>query len=363
MLLTLASVVVVVAGLKAAAPLLVPFVLALFLAALTLPVLSWLQRRRVPTGIAVAVAVLVDLLLIGLVVALVSGSVTGFIEAAPRYRLRLQAMVEATVLWLEGFGLPASEWLTIEGINPSALLDLVGSTVRGVASVLKDLLLVVLIVVFLLLEATGFPERLHVALGRAPERQARWQKVRHDVQRYLVIKTLVSAATGFLVGLGVGLIGLDFPLLWGLIAFLANYIPNLGSILAAIPAVTLSLVQLGLGRTLLVAAVYLLVNIALGNLLEPQLMGRRLGLSPLVVFLSLVFWGWVWGPVGMVLSVPLTVIVRIVLENSPDLRWIAVLLAARVPEEPAVASGAPPAAEVGAIEAPGGPGGLKRPPR
>ena len=124
------------------------------------------------------------------------------------------------------------------------------------------------------------------------------------------------------------MLGLGFPLLWGLVAFIFNYIPNLGSILAAIPPVLLALVQFGPARAAVVAVGYLVINIGLANFLEPYLMGRRLGLSTLVVFLSLVFWGWVWGPVGMLLSVPLTVIVKIALENTKDFRWVAIMLGA-----------------------------------
>ena len=146
-------------------------------------------------------------------------------------------------------------------------------------------------------------------------------------------KTFVSAVMGVLSGLGVWLIGLDFPVLWGLIAFLFNYVPNIGPVLAAIPPLALSLLQLGVGGTLLIALLFLALHLVLGNILEPQLFGRRLGLSSLVVWASLIFWGWVWGPIGMLLSVPLTVIARIVLENSRELRWIAILLASDPPGE------------------------------
>jgi predicted PurR-regulated permease PerM len=151
----------------------------------------------------------------------------------------------------------------------------------------------------------------------------------------VAIKPLVSLATGGFVALWVGLLGVDFPLLWGLVAFLMNYIPSLGSILAAVPAILLTIVQLGPGRALAVAIGYLVVNVVLGNFVEPHFMGRRLGMSTLVVFLSLVFWGWVWGPVGMLLSVPLTMVLKILLENTEDLRWVAVLLG---PPTPAAAA-------------------------
>ena len=151
-----------------------------------------------------------------------------------------------------------------------------------------------------------------------------------QVQNYLVAKTAISAATGVVIGMWVGLMGLDFPLSWGLLAFMFNFIPTLGSIFAAVPAVLLALIQPDLGpeSAAIIAAGYLAVNVMFGSLLEPTLMGHRLGLSTLVVFISLVFWGWVWGPVGMLFSVPLTMVVKITLENTHEFRWVAVMLGA-----------------------------------
>jgi predicted PurR-regulated permease PerM len=147
-----------------------------------------------------------------------------------------------------------------------------------------------------------------------------------EVRHYLAIKTWISLATGFLVTVFLVSIGLDYAILWGVLAFMLNYIPTLGSIIAAVPAILLAYIQLGGGWAVGVTAGYLAVNLIMGNLIEPRVMGQGLGLSTLVVFLSLLFWGWVLGPVGMVLSVPLTVTLRIALESRQETRWIAVLL-------------------------------------
>jgi predicted PurR-regulated permease PerM len=184
---------------------------------------------------------------------------------------------------------------------------------------------VLLTIVFILSEAAGFPAKLRAAFGRR-ESSDRFANIRQEVQHYLGIKSLVSLTTGSVVAGALAIIGVDFPLLWGMLAFLLNYIPTFGSILAGIPPFLLAIVQLGPGHALAVLLVFVAVNVVLGNFVEPYFMGRRLGLSTLVVFLSLVFWGWVWGPVGMLLSVPLTMIVKIMLENTEDLAWIAVLL-------------------------------------
>jgi predicted PurR-regulated permease PerM len=142
----------------------------------------------------------------------------------------------------------------------------------------------------------------------------------------MAIKTLVSLATGVIVAIGLYVIGVDYPLLWGLLAFLLNYIPNIGSIIAAIPPVLLAMIQLGPMQALIVAGGFVVVNIVMGSIVEPRFMGRGLGLSTLVVFLSLLFWGWVLGPVGMLLSVPLTITVKIALDSREESRWLAILL-------------------------------------
>ena len=160
-----------------------------------------------------------------------------------------------------------------------------------------------------------------------PNDRRRMTKIVREVQEYLGIKTLMSLTTGLLIGVLAWVAGLDFPILLGLIGFVLNYIPTVGSILAAVPALLLSVVQFGsLGNFILVAVGYGAINMVFGNILEPNLMGRRLGLSTLVVILSLLFWAWVWGPVGALLAVPLTMVVKIMLENTEDLRWVAILL-------------------------------------
>lgn len=330
-LLNLASLVVVVAGLKLGAPILVPFAAAFFLALLSLPLLTWLEEHGTPHGFAVVVAVLANVALLSLIGMLVSTSVSSFVDAAPQYRDRLLGLLDLLVTWGESRGMPAARWVEEGLFDAASVVDLIGGTLKGVVSIATGLLLVVTIMAFILLEVAIFPSKLQAALGNRVQPLWRYARIRLEVQRYLVMKTFVSAVMGVLSGLGVWAIGLDFPLLWGLVAFVFNYVPNIGPILASVPALLLSLLTLGVGRTLLIAALFMALHLGLGNILEPQLFGRRLGLSPLVVFVSLLFWGWVWGPVGLLLSVPLTVIARIVFENSRDLRWIAVLLASEPP--------------------------------
>ena len=211
-------------------------------------------------------------------------------------------------------------------LDAERVVGLVGGAVTRVAAVLQNALLVILITVFILFEASSLPVKLRLAFGERGDRFERWTRTAKDVQHYLGIKTVVGFVKGVLTGFLVAFFDIDFPVFWALSAFFLHYIPSIGSFVAAIPPVLIALVQFGPGSAAGVATGYLVIDIVLGNIIEPTLMGRRFGLSVLVVFMSLLFWGWVWGSVGMLLSVPLTIIVKIVLENTDDLRWVAILL-------------------------------------
>jgi len=148
----------------------------------------------------------------------------------------------------------------------------------------------------------------------------------------------IRLSTGIAIGIWLWLLEIDYALLWALLAFLLNYVPNIGSIIAAIPAVLLALIQFGMGASLITALGYAVVNLVIGSFIEPKFMGRGLGLSTLVVFLSLVFWGWVLGPIGMLLSVPLTMILKIALQSNDDTRWIAIILGSGPPKNSVTAA-------------------------
>jgi predicted PurR-regulated permease PerM len=339
-LVVLASAVVVVAGLRAAAAILLPFFLAFFLAILSIPIMLWLQRRGVPPALAILLAVMVDIGVLSVIVLLASQSFADFQDRLPRYATRLQTLFDSWTEALQARGVPADQYLSDGFLSANAIMDFVGGLLGRVAVFLSNTFIVILVMVFILAEATIFPKKFRAILGEGDGDLGRFAKITTEVLEYLVIKTLVSLATGFCIGVWAWIMGLDFPILLGLIGFILNYVPTIGSILAAAPAILLSLIQFGgLGSALLVTAGYVGINVVFGNLIEPHLLGRRLGLSTLVVILSLIFWAWAWGPVGALLAVPLTMVVKIMLENTEDLRWVAVLLDQSAPEPAAAASG------------------------
>jgi len=325
-LLGTAGLVVVVAGLRAAAVFFLPLLLALFLTILALPFFSWLRRHRTPAWLAILLTMLVVVAVLGLVGVVLSLSIQDLTDTLPEYEPQFRSATSQTTEWLERHRVAVPREITTEILDLQAMANLVAGAFRGVATALSSILLVLLMMVFMLWEAVILPGKLRVAERWGPVDFERWRPIVSRVQRYLILKTLVSLVTGLAATVLLWAVGLDFALFWGFLAFALNFIPNIGSFVAALPAVALSAVQLGGPRTLVIAAGYLVINVVLGNIVEPALMGRGLRMSPLAIFLALVFWGWVWGALGMILSVPLTVSLKILFENTESLRWVAALL-------------------------------------
>ena len=326
MLVTAASLCVVVAGLRAAGPIIVPVLFSAFLAVLAIPPVSWLQRKKVPDWAAVAIVFVGVIGGFAAVSTLIGNSIASFSDNLPEYEARLVAMTSGWIAWLENQGIDMSTDSLMAQIDAGQAADVAGTLVASVGSLLSDTAFVLLTTAFIMAEAAGLPRKLQAALGDPEADIERFSGVISDIQEYLSIKTKISMVTGSLAWILCWVVGVDYPVLWGVLAFFLNYIPTLGSIIAAIPPVLLGFVQFGWERSLVLLAGFLLINVIMGNVVEPKVMGKRLGLSSLVVFLSLVFWGWIWGPLGMFLSVPLTMVVKILLEYSDDMKWVAVLL-------------------------------------
>ena len=331
-----AAFIIVVAGMRAAESLLVPFLLSVFIAVICGPVLFWMQRRGVSLVVAMLLMIAGIIGMAMLIAALVGSSVDDFSRNIPEYQARLNSQTAGLVTWLAGVGVPVPPDLLADQLDPGKAMKLIAGVLKGFTGALTNTFLILLTVIFILLEASSFPKKLRSVLDNPDTSMKGFQHFSENVKQYVVIKTASSLVTGGLVAIWLIVLGVDYPLLWGLLAFMLNYVPSIGSIIAAVPAVLLALIQLGPGVAMLTVAGYAVVNVVIGSIIEPRFMGKRLGLSALVVFLSLVFWGWVLGPVGMLLSVPLSMTVKIALDNNDDTRWIAVLLGpAQPPERPA----------------------------
>ncbi len=332
-LLTAAAFVIVVAGMKQAQDILVPFLLSGFIAIVAAPPLFFLKQRKIPTSIALLLVIGVIVLAGVLLGAMVGSSVDDFSAQLPLYQERLHSQTGALLAWLNGIGITIPQETMAKLVDPARMMQMAAVGLRSLGGLLTNTFLILLTVIFILLEASSFPSKLQRIMDNPTDGIAHLERFLANVQHYMAIKSATSLLTGVVVAIWLWIIDVDYPLLWGTLAFLLNFVPNIGSIIAAVPAVLLATIQLGGSGALLTMAGYLVINGLVGNVIEPRFMGRGLGLSTLVVFLSLVLWGWVLGPVGMFLSVPLTIMVKIALDSNDDTRWIAVLLGQEVKEE------------------------------
>lgn len=324
--LSILAFIAVVAAMKTSGPILIPFLLSAFIAVVSAPAMFWLTSKKVPTTLALFIVISIILIAgIGVVV-LVGSSVDNFTKDLPLYEEKLQGKVVQVQGLLNQFGVGVSKEDIQKIFDPGAAMKLVASTLNSLGSALTNGFMILLTVIFMLLEAASFPIKLREILGDKVSSMEPFDRFREKVKRYMAIKTIISIGTGIVVMVMLMILGVSYPVLWGLLAFLLNYIPNIGSIIAAVPPVLLALIQLGSGHALAVGAGFVVINLVAGNVVEPKFMGKGLGLSTLVVFLSLLFWGWVLGPVGMLLSVPLTITVKIAMDSSESMKWIAVLL-------------------------------------
>ncbi|GAA3901523.1 AI-2E family transporter [Halomonas cibimaris] len=326
--LALAALVIIVAGMKLGASLLVPLLLAFFIAVVCTEPVHWLHNRGLPMRLAVLLTLLVLMGLVTLLGFLVANSFTTFVEALPDIETRLRQAYWQILNRLSAFGL---------AINPEEIKAAFGGKggTTWVSMLLSELgnffmqsMVVSLLVVFMMFETLHFRKKISLALANPAPSLQRFAEFSVTLKRYLAVKTIISLTTGILVWLACLLVGVKFALLWAVLAFALNFIPNIGSAIAAVPPVLLLLVsqQGGLGDAFLLSLAYLGINFVLGNLVEPRLMGRALGLSTLVAFVSLVVWGWIFGVAGLLLSVLLTMTLKIALDSHPQTRWMAHLL-------------------------------------
>lgn len=325
-LVGLASFIVIVAGLRAAASLIVPFILAAFIAIICIPPLIWLQNKKVPQLLSVIIVILAILIIGWVFAAMITGAISDLTNKLPFYQERLAVLSNQAEEWIRTLPIETPDEVFKDLLDPSLAMGAVTNTVSSIGNILTNSFLIILLVIFILLEAATLPGKIRTAIGKPDSPLSQYNDVIKNINKYLGIKTLISIGTGFTIFLWLVILGIDFPILWGLLAFLLNFVPNIGSLLASVPPILIALVQFGIGKALLTAIGFLVANTIFGSILEVKILGKGLGLSTLVVFISLIFWGWVLGPIGMLLSVPLTMIIKIILESNESTKGAAILL-------------------------------------
>lgn len=325
-IIILASLIVIIAGVMAAQSIILPIILALFISIICAQPILWLEKRRVPNVIAIAIVLGGVALLFLFFGGIIGKSFSRFANDAPRYEENLRQITLSIISYLNDAGANINPRQLVDLIDPGKILSFTAGAVGEIGGVMSNSFVIMLITIFMLLEIKSLTLKGDLIEKVHGNSLKYLDKIGQSIRSYLSIKTVISFLTGIFIWIWLLVSGVDYPILWGVIAFLLNYIPNIGSIIAAAPTMLLALVQLGVGGMIWTGIGYLVVNLVMGNIVEPRVMGKGLGLSTLVVFLSLIVWGFIFGVVGMFLSVPLTMTIKIVLEQNERTKWIAVIL-------------------------------------
>ncbi|MFH0736245.1 MAG: AI-2E family transporter [bacterium] len=326
LLIIIATLVIIIAGNNQAQSVIVLFLISVFLAMLATPSVLWLKEKHIPSALAVLIVMAGMVIILILISVQIGSSISGFFTELPELQLRIREQFLNLSVFLTSKGIEVNETFFLEYINPESVMKVTANLLTGLSSVISDLVLILLTVTFILLEVSSFPIKLRAILGDPKQVFPRFTNFIVDMKRYMVIKTIINLIAGALITILMSILGVQFPVLWGFLAFLLHYVPNIGAVISAIPAALMALVQLGTGSAILVAGGNILVGFIIGNVVEPRMMSRRLGLSTLVVFLSLVFWGSLLGLIGAILCIPLTMTLKFAFESNENTRWVAVLL-------------------------------------
>ncbi len=326
MLLKLAALTIILAGVHAAADIVVALLLALFFAVVLNPLVTWFMRRGVKRPLAITLVVLVMLILLTLLVGVLASSFNDFVALLPQYNRELTHKVQAFERAIPFINLHLSPEKMLQRLDSERVVSFATTLMTQLSGAMASIVVLIMTVIFMLFEVRHIPYKLRFALNNPRIHIAGLHRALKGVSHYLALKTVISLATGLIIWLGLTLLDVQFALMWGVFGFLLNYIPNIGSVISAIPPMVQALLFNGWYECLMVGLLFSAVHMVLGNMVEPRVMGHRLGMSTLVVFLSLLFWGWLLGPVGMLLSVPLTSVCKIWMETTEGGSKLAILL-------------------------------------
>ncbi len=325
-IVNIAALIIILAGVIYAKSIITPFLLALFISIICAQPISWLEKKRIPRWLALIIVILGIFVLFSGFAFLMGNTLSSFSGNLSKYESTLTTISNSFIQYLNEKGLKIPKDQISNLAQPAKILEFTVSTLNKLFYMMGNTFLIFLIILFILMEFESISVKAKAIMSESDKSISYFSAILQNIRNYLIIKSLLCLSVGILIYLALLIIGVDYPLLWALIAGLMNYIPNIGSIISMIPTVLFALVQLGLGGALWTLGSSMLIHSVLGNFIEPRIMGKGLGLSTLVVFLSLLFWGLILGIVGMFLSVPITITIKIILEQNEKTKWLAVLL-------------------------------------
>lgn len=317
-----AAFVIICAGLSAASSVMVPFLLAIFISVAVLPLMRILVLWRVPRGLAILFLVAIFGSILWLLGGVLSNTISSLLTDLPMYRAKFEGVMNEGLAWLKSRGVNTNANNLIAS-NVERIFSSATGILKSTSEIVTKSFLVLLLVIFMLFEAPIFASKFTSFGGSASSVVSNFAR---NLTHYIAIKTVSSIATAAILAPALIYFNVPYISLWLLLAFALNYIPTVGSIIAAIPAILMCLLVNEPSSAVYLAIFYVIINIAIGNFIEPRFLGSGLGISTLVVVLSLIFWGFLLGVGGAFLAVPLTMSIKLALSESKQMRYIAVLL-------------------------------------
>ena len=318
--------VIVIAGLKVASEIVIILLLAIFISSLLSAFLTFLNKKRIPKLISYSFLTLLFVVFVSLITYLVNTSLASFVSALPIYEEKIKNLTLLTFSYLDTYNIKVNKDEILKLLDFNYLFTFTKDIISNLGVILSKLLLITIGVAFILSESKLFNKKLKVIFKNDTQKLVSFNLFSHNLQKYFAVKTFTSFLTGLLIYFVLLFFGIQYALLWAFVAFLFNFIPVVGSIVASLPAVLIALVSGNIEMTLWLIIIYVVINISISNILEPKFMGTHLNLSPMIIFFSLIFWGWVLGIVGMFLAVPITMTIKIAFESSENTKWIGILL-------------------------------------
>ncbi|MFC6014538.1 AI-2E family transporter [Nocardia lasii] len=342
-LLSVAAAVVAIAGMKAFSGVIGPVFLALMLTVAVQPIQEWAQRRGWPAWTGMVGALLaVIAILVGIGGALALSAVQ-LATLLPQYDDKLNELLDHGRGWLSNWGVGDEQiHNALNGIDVGKAAGVVEQVLGGVLGLFSNLFFVLALLLFMAFDGMSMGRRIQVVKEQRPAIAQALLSFANGTRRYLVVSTVFGAIVAVLDGGALWLMGVPLPVLWALLSFITNYIPNVGFVIGVIPPALLALLDSGPVLMIWVIVVYSVINFVIQSIIQPKFVGDAVGLGVTVTFLSLVFWAWVIGALGALLAIPLTLLVKaLLLDMDPSTRWADVLIGAPM-GKPADKSDAPP---------------------
>jgi predicted PurR-regulated permease PerM len=331
-----AAAVVTLAGIQAVGSIVGPVILALTLVIAVSPLRGWLSRHRAPVWVQVAVPLAVVLFVLAGMVAVLSLAAAQLAILAPTYATQFNTMVADLQHWAAGLGY-GSEQLNkaLSSFDPGKMIEVAQGVLSGLLGVLSSVFLIVVLLLAMSLDAPVFSRIVDAAAKERPQLAAALKSFTNRTRRYLVVSTIFGLICSALDVMVLAILSVPLPLLWGVLALITNYIPNIGFILGLVPPALLGLLEGGPKTMILVIVAYIAINVVIQSFIQPKFLGDAVGLSTTATFLSLIIWAWVLGPLGALLAIPLSLLVRaLLIDSDPDSKWTAALISGRLPDPP-----------------------------